>query len=660
MRNLYLCLGTPASGKTYFIKKHHLEKYTLSADTLRELLGTYTPTINPNGEFETFGYDPSKERKVWSNFYYLLEERMKQGDTLFLDNTNLFFSIWDRIDELRKKYQYKVYVIDFMKPLLNVYTQEGVLDVLIERDLKRVERTVGKAQLNKYLYRYLDFKIPNWATQLEPNEVNLEDDHLINLDKFDNIKVIGDIHGDYKDLLDIFNQHKKGTAYIFVGDYLDRGKPDQIGKVLKFLIKLKGNNIFFLKGNHETNWNEFINQGRLTRGLKHSVKAMMDNHDYDSLDDIKKDLSVLNQQLKSYVHFMYNEEEYVVSHAGLEPCINSPWELRPETIFTNGANPNPYARNIDSNWSDDYFYNIHGHRNEFNVDVINGRAINLTKENEFRYIEITKEGITPHKIIKVDEVEGIKDWIKDLNQDPDVREKSLDDGIVSHNFTREVFKDGRWTPNTLKARGLFTKDNQIVGRGFNKFFNVGENASANLDNLGYPVEVHHKYNGFLGIVFYVDNEVKVMSKSGGAKYSELAYNVIKTCDEFKNIDKFYQDKTNQDKTLLYEIIDPVNDPHIIKYDKAQAVLLAIVDNTKTGLAKPTENTLMKVCNNREELEETLSKLDDMTIEGAVLYGANNYMLKYKTKYYLEGKRNRQSNPNFTPTWWLEHYKEVNK
>ena len=38
MRELYLTMGSPASGKSTFIKEHDLEDYTIVADKVRTLL----------------------------------------------------------------------------------------------------------------------------------------------------------------------------------------------------------------------------------------------------------------------------------------------------------------------------------------------------------------------------------------------------------------------------------------------------------------------------------------------------------------------------------------------------------------------------------------------------------------------------------------------
>ena len=69
-----------------------------------------------------------------------------------------------------------------------------------------------------------------------------------------NFNVIGDVHGQYYDLLRIFEYggfHPESN-YLFLGDYIDRGKQsiETIALLLCYKIKYP-ENFFLLRGNHE-------------------------------------------------------------------------------------------------------------------------------------------------------------------------------------------------------------------------------------------------------------------------------------------------------------------------------------------------------------------------------------------------------------------------
>lgn len=87
---------------------------------------------------------------------------------------------------------------------------------------------------------------------LKSREVFMAQSPLLQLDA--PIKICGDIHGQYSDLLRLFENggFPPAANYLFLGDYVDRGSQgiETICLLLAFKIKFP-ENFFILRGNHE-------------------------------------------------------------------------------------------------------------------------------------------------------------------------------------------------------------------------------------------------------------------------------------------------------------------------------------------------------------------------------------------------------------------------
>nr|AAC39461.1 serine/threonine protein phosphatase type one [Arabidopsis thaliana] len=119
--------------------------------------------------------------------------------------------------------------------------EKGVLDDIIRRLL---EGKGGKqVQLSESEIRQLCFN----ARQIFLSQPNLLDLHAP-------IRICGDIHGQYQDLLRLFEYggYPPSANYLFLGDYVDRGKQslETICLLLAYKIRYPSK-IYLLRGNHE-------------------------------------------------------------------------------------------------------------------------------------------------------------------------------------------------------------------------------------------------------------------------------------------------------------------------------------------------------------------------------------------------------------------------
>ncbi|XP_047948716.1 serine/threonine-protein phosphatase PP1-like isoform X2 [Salvia hispanica] len=117
------------------------------------------------------------------------------------------------------------------------------LDDIINRLLEVKGRPGKQVQLSESEIRRLC---------LQSKEIFMHQPNLLDLEA--PIKICGDIHGQYSDLLRLFEYGglPPKSNYLFLGDYVDRGKQslETICLLLAYKIKYP-ENFFLLRGNHE-------------------------------------------------------------------------------------------------------------------------------------------------------------------------------------------------------------------------------------------------------------------------------------------------------------------------------------------------------------------------------------------------------------------------
>uniref|UniRef100_A0A8R7VGH2 Serine/threonine-protein phosphatase n=1 Tax=Triticum urartu TaxID=4572 RepID=A0A8R7VGH2_TRIUA len=127
-----------------------------------------------------------------------------------------------------------------------------------------MEKGMDPALLDNIIARLLEVKSlkPGKNAQLSESEIKqlcaaskeifLAQPNLLELEA--PIKICGDVHGQYSDLLRLFEYggYPPQSNYLFLGDYVDRGKQslETICLLLAYKVKYP-ENFFLLRGNHE-------------------------------------------------------------------------------------------------------------------------------------------------------------------------------------------------------------------------------------------------------------------------------------------------------------------------------------------------------------------------------------------------------------------------
>lgn len=411
----------------------------------------------------------------------------------------------------------------------------------------------------------------------------------------------------------------------------------------------------------------------------------------DSSDIDKADVRELYRKMQQIVLYDYETNNgkinVLVNHAGIS---NIPDNLIYMSInsFVNGIGK--YSDDIDDYWLNNTkdknpnSYQIRGHRNILNLSIQpNERSFCLEGKVEFgkylRIVELSKEGFktveVKNNIYNVNlrdksintninnEALDKSNSLEFLRNNNYINEKDLGDDISAFNFKRDVFTDRKWNDLTIRARGLFvdTSSGEIVARSYNKFFNVGEYKISSVrmenlkNNLVFPVSAYIKENGFLGLLSYnkKKDELFYASKTtNSGPYRDLFKDILNSYNNFDE-DEIKKYLKENDSTLIFEALDPINDPHIMDSKRRNAILLDVVKNDYVFQKIPYNDLLFFGAfygipvktfafnlESYDEFEELINnmgnynyKLNGSRIEGFVFEDSIGYMTKSKTGYY---------------------------
>lgn len=668
MRNLVLTRGLPGSGKSTFLRNNNLMHYVISSDNIRLLLNS--PELESDGRTQI----PQRaNRQAWDLLYVLVEERMKDGEFTIVDATHLDNKSLDRYLKLAKEWDYKVSLLDFsdvpLKTCLERNTQRDELlripdEVIIDKYTK-LQKTTGKNLSGISVIKPEAFI--SW----------LEEKEFIDLSSYKKIHHIGDLQGCLTPLLSYLKDGiKDDEFYIFVGDYLDRGIEN--AEVIQFLLNnfITRKNVVFMEGNHELHLRYWVhNRTSVSYEFRERTLPVL-----EAANITREDVKPLVNRLQDFFIYKYQNKTVMVTHAGL-PCIPNYPKLISSWQFTHGSGGYEQLEETGNTFlkkTSPDTYQVHGHRNLKKLPVqYNERCFVLEGKIEFggelRCVDLDEKGWEPleliNTVVKIHKekrmlpevnIEEVLKAVDELRSNQYIRERSTNiPDVSSFNFTRKAFYKKVWNAQTVMARGLFinTKTGEIVARGYDKFWNIGEREDTLVENLkeklSYPVIGYIKENGYLGLLGYDSASGQMLVGSKGSNTNEFSqwFQELLIAQYGDRVHELKQFMQNNNTNFLFEVILPNEDPHIISYNKPHLVLLDIVYRDLVFKRMPPKEaqsvaerfgftyknhaiTLktpemfegwLKAQNKRSPLEES--------VEGFVLQDQNGYQTKIKLPYY---------------------------
>lgn len=658
MRQLYITRGIPGSGKTTFLKENGLQDYTISPDTIRILMSS--PVINTDGRLTM----PSKDdTQVWELLRELLEKRMAHGELTIVDATHTTPNYFNDYANLAKKYRYKLFVIDFA----NV-----PLAICKERNRNRVNyKVVDEKVLEKMYERLQKFSIPKFYKVLKPEEVHstLEND-LVDLSQYSRIHHIGDIQGCFTPLKQYFDKYpfSNDEYYIFVGDLLDRGTEN--AEALQYVCDqfVDKPNVTFLEGNHDLHiWKWISNQPVTSVEFNSRTRVQLEAGNID-----KVAVSRMIRSMRECLLYSYNNKKVLVTHAGVSSLpdklklISSDQYIRGSGSYSEvGIVDDAFVSNTDDNT-----YQIHGHRNQQNYATqYNERTYNLEGKVEFggdlRVVQLTIDGFECKNISNSSSGYTLypekAPLVHSMRNNHNIIEKVLPGNISSFNFKAGVFHSKKWTKQTIAARGLFINNltNEVVIRAYDKFFNINERRDTEMialqKSMVFPAKGWIKENGYLGLVGYDSASANLIFSSKSTTEGEFAgwfkQLFIKEFGKHENEIKEYL--KNNNVCLVFEVILPSVDPHIISYEEDHLVLLDIVKrqfNFEKLSDSQREEFAFSIGARTKQLAAEFAdwnefkmwyegikglefKVDNAYVEGFVIEDSNNFQFKIKLDFY---------------------------
>lgn len=668
MRKLYVTRGIPGSGKSTLLESSGLAPYTLSPDTLR--LAMSAPVLNEQG---AMAISAKHDRRVWELLREILEERMERGELIAIDATHTTARYYNEYAQLAYRHRYELFIVDL---------SDVSLEQARAQNLKRDEyRVVSDAALVDMHARLKTLPYPKGWQVLKTREAIKQslEYPVLDFSHYKTVHHIGDIQGCFTPLAEYIEQYplRDDEAYVLVGDLLDRGTEND--RVLDYISReLAGKpNVYFVEGNHDLYvWQWLHGWPVKTREFNGRTRHQLEAADLDHAA-----IRTLFRSMTPALHYRYGDTTVLVTHAGLSTLpenltyVSALQCIRGVGTYEQiGAIDDTFVQNTPGTT-----YQIHGHRNlqEYPVQY-NERCFNLEGKVEFggnlRTVQLTADGFhavcIPNPVATQPTRPENAELVRALRGNRLISERTLPGNISSFHFKPEVMFKKKWSKQTTTTRGLFinTLTNEIVIRAYDKFFNIDETRQtsyADLErNLTFPVTAWVKENGYLGLVGYDDSSGDLVISSKSTTEGDFAdwFRTLfeKSCGAQHEYLVEYLREHNA--TLVFEVILPRLDPHIIDYARDHIVLLDIIVRQKdyAALAEPDRVALAERlgvrCKKRaavltdwaafEEWYTSVQGIDYLfdgkPIEGFVIEDTAGWHVKVKLDFYLFWKQMRSA------------------
>ena len=162
MKKLILLQGASGTGKSSWIRDHHAQCYTISADEIRQRLGLSVHTRR--GNMPIIKIKNHDDTITWDIFNKIINYRITQTDLTIVDNTNTSAIALNQMHNLAAKYNCHVYLLDFMLQFESANHKfdnaavQRAQGALLKRNSKRIMYLVPKYVIINQIGQYRAFR----------------------------------------------------------------------------------------------------------------------------------------------------------------------------------------------------------------------------------------------------------------------------------------------------------------------------------------------------------------------------------------------------------------------------------------------------------------------------------------------------------------------